>query len=98
MDIKSDKEWETAMEESCLREELAPPGGWLTLACFHVLWSSGSVKLMPRIADLVPMHPWVKFLNAKADCRGMDAIAKQVTSIFVILVKKSLSSNPDSDL
>lgn len=47
------------MEEDSLREELAPPGGWLTLACFHVLWSSGCVKLMPRIADLVPMHPWV---------------------------------------
>eukprot|EP00961_Rhodomonas_salina_P072227 970114-Rhodomonas_salina.5 len=30
-----------------LTNELAPPGGWLTCVCFHVLWSSGNFRYAP---------------------------------------------------
>ena len=63
---------------SYLRKEVAPPGGWLSVILVHVLWSSQSIKLMPKYAELVPMYPFVTFLTIKGDMRGLDKIVKEL--------------------
>ncbi|MGB1593584.1 MAG: hypothetical protein ACPIOQ_12605, partial [Promethearchaeia archaeon] len=63
---------------SYLRKEVAPPGGWLSVIIVHVLWSSQSIKLMPKYAELVPMYPFVTFLTIKGDMRGLDKIVKEL--------------------
>jgi thioredoxin-like negative regulator of GroEL len=56
----------------------APPGGWLVIACFHTLWSAGSLKCMPAVTELVPMYQdMVNFLSVRADCQGMVSISRK---------------------
>lgn len=78
-DINGLAEWEEALsptEEAMV--ELAPPGGWLTVAAFHVVWSENCVKLMPRIAELAPMFPAVSFLAVNADSAEMGGLSKEL--------------------
>jgi thiol-disulfide isomerase/thioredoxin len=57
----------------------APPGGWLVIACFHTLWSSGCVKMMPGVTELVPLYQdMATFLTVRADCHGMAPISKSL--------------------
>jgi hypothetical protein len=68
----------------------APPGGWLVVACFHTLWSAGSIKVMPNIVELVPFYQdMINFLTVRADCHGMVPISKalkiKVFPTFVVL-------------
>ena len=86
VEIHSAKEWQTFLDDGTLhklapahmRQELAPPGGWLTVVMVHVLWSPCCIKLMPRYAELVPMHPSVTFLTMKGDLRGLDKMVKEL--------------------
>ena len=49
------------------------------MACFHTLWSAGSVKVMPGINDLVPLYQdSITFLSVRADGQGMAAISKEL--------------------
>ena len=44
----------------------APEGGWLVVAVFHTLWSSGCIKVMPTVMELVPMYQdLVNFVSGK---------------------------------
>ena len=56
----------------------APPGGWLVVAVFHTLWSQECLDIMPSLQELVPMHPYVKFVGVRADCRGLQPVAKKL--------------------
>jgi hypothetical protein len=86
IEIRSEGEWLAFLHDMSLpkhgpahlRQELAPPGGWLTVVFIHTLWSAQCIKLMPRYAELVPMHPYVTFLTLKGDLRGLDAVAKEL--------------------
>jgi hypothetical protein len=79
-DIKKREDWlthtGTDMSDT-LRTELKPPGGWLCVAAFHVLWSEACVKIMPRFEELAPMFPAVSFVSVRADWQGVDSIAKE---------------------
>ena len=56
----------------------APPGGWLVVAVFHTLWSQECLDILPSLQELVPMHPYVKFVGVRADCRGLQPVAKKL--------------------
>lgn len=57
----------------------APPGGWLVVACFHTLWSTGCIKIMPTVTELVPMfQDSTTFLSVRADCQGMMKMSKSL--------------------
>ena len=67
----------------------APAEGWLVVACFHTLWSSASVKIMPALNEVVPMfQDSVSFLSIRADGQGMAPISKalKVTKFPTIIV------------
>ena len=86
VEIRDSEEWQTFLDVGSLekiapthlRQELTPPGGWLTVVMIHVLWSSASISLMPKFAELVPMHPCVTFLTLKGDVRGLDKMVKKM--------------------
>ena len=86
VEIHGAQEWQTFLDDGSLdklapvhlRQELAPPSGWLTVVMVHVLWSPCCIKLMPRYAELVPMHPSVTFLTLKGDLRGLDKLVKEL--------------------
>ena len=86
IEIQCAEQWQTFLENGShqklasphIRHELAPPGGWLTVVMVHVLWSTQSIKLMPRYAELVPMHPYVTFLSLKGDLRGLCKMVKEL--------------------
>lgn len=49
------------------------------MACFHTLWSAGSVKVMPAVVELVPLYQeMVTFVTVRADCHGMAPLARSL--------------------
>jgi hypothetical protein len=57
----------------------APPNGWLVIACFHTLWSSASVKILPAIVELVPVYQeMASFLSIRADGQGVVKVSKNL--------------------
>jgi len=56
----------------------APPGGWLVLACFHVLWKPVCVKAMLSIAELAPAYSSCTFLSIRADSLEIAPLAKKL--------------------
>ena len=48
------------------------------VACFHTLWSAGSVKVMPAITELVPQYQdMASFISVRADGQGVISISKR---------------------
>eukprot|EP00744_Colponema_vietnamica_P004831 GILI01007158.1.p1 GENE.GILI01007158.1~~GILI01007158.1.p1 ORF type:complete len:1056 (-),score=346.73 GILI01007158.1:456-3395(-) len=83
--------WTSLLEGGGSEDDIkhAPPGGWLVVACFHVLWSETCVKIMPTIRSLVPLFQSVTtFVRVRADAKGLVDIAKQfnVNSFPTILL------------
>jgi thiol-disulfide isomerase/thioredoxin len=66
----------------------APDGGWLVVALFHTLWSTGSLKVMPALTELVAVYQdIVPFLSVKADCAGLIEIAKNLNvNVFPTII------------
>lgn len=55
----------------------APTGGWLVVAVFHTLWSSGSIKVVAAMTELVAIYQdMVNFLSVRSDMTGLAEIAK----------------------
>lgn len=44
--VNNEDEWTVAVHKADQPDD-PPPGGWLTLAMFHVLWHEESVKVLP---------------------------------------------------
>jgi hypothetical protein len=86
VEVHNAQQWQAFLDDgsldklapSHLLQEVAPPGGWLTVVMVHVLWSTSCIKLMPRYAELVPMYPYVTFLTLKGDARGLDKVVKEM--------------------
>ena len=54
-----------------------PEGGWLVIACFHTLWSTKSLKLIPVLNDIVPIfQDRATFLSVRADTQELSPISK----------------------
>lgn len=71
-------------------EQYAPPGGWLVVACFHTLWSTGSLKVMPNIAELAPLYQdSTTFISVRADSVDLIQTARTLNvkkfPTFVVL-------------
>lgn len=63
-------------------DEGAPPGGWLVVACFHTLWSSKSISLIPALTDIIPtFQDRVSFISVRADGEGLESVAKKLKII-----------------
>ena len=56
-----------------------PPGGWVVVACFHTLWSSSCVKLMPELAEVVPyFQDSSTMLSVRADGFELATISRSL--------------------
>ncbi len=81
-DIGDAAEWAAARVGG--EEAQAPPKGWLVVAIFHTLWSKQSIKVMPLVAEVVPMfQDAASFVSVRADCQGMTLISKAMKASFL---------------
>ena len=57
-------------------KEEPPPGGWLSLVAFHVLWQEECVKVLESLKELAPSFPAVTFLEVRADAIEFQQLAQ----------------------
>lgn len=57
-------------------KEEPPPGGWLSLVAFHVLWQAECSKVMESLRELAPSFPAVNFIEVRADALEFQSLAQ----------------------
>ena len=78
VEVESEEDWEALLEGPAVPEGItAPPGGFLLLASFQVLWSKSCQTVMPTIEALAPTYPAVRFVTIRADRVGIDTISRK---------------------
>jgi len=77
-----------------------PPGGFLSVVVFQVLWDPECVKAVPAVEELAPAFPAVKFNLVRADRVGVDAISreqdvKQFPTVLILRGDKEVSCSQE---
>ena len=71
-EVTTKEQWKTCLSAG----DEPPPGGWLVMVMFHVLWDKDCVKVMESMQELAPAFPAVKFVSVRGDNHELQAIAQ----------------------